>query len=115
MKILLGIAIVLVAVVAVVAIVGALLPRAHTATRAATYRKSPAELYAVVRDVASAPSWRSGVETVEVLPPREGRPYYRETTRHGVVTYRILEDRAREKLVTEIADVDLPYGGTWTF
>ena len=115
MKILLGLIFVLVALVAVIAVVGALLPRAHTATRAATYRKPPAELHALLRDVAAAPAWRSDVKSVEVLPPRDGRDYYRETTRHGTVTYRVLEDRPGELRVTEIADLDLPYGGTWTF
>jgi hypothetical protein len=31
------------------------------------------------------------------------------------VTYAVLEDRAPEKLVVQIADDHLPYGGTWTY
>jgi hypothetical protein len=103
------------AIITLVAIVGSFLPRAHVATRSAAYAKSPAELYAIARDFAAAPTWRSGVKSTELLPPREGRVCYRETSRHGAITYVVLEDRPGEKLVTEIADRDLPFGGTWTF
>ena len=31
------------------------------------------------------------------------------------MTYLVREERAGERLVVEIADENLPYGGTWTF
>ena len=68
-----------------------------------------------MRDFAAAPTWRSDVKSIELLPPRDGGVCYRETTNHGAITYRVLEDRPGEKLVTEIADKNLPFGGTWTF
>jgi uncharacterized membrane protein len=105
----------LVVLVAVIAIIGACLPRVHTATRRATYAKPAAQLYGIVRDFAAAPSWRSGLKSIEILSPREGRVCFRETSAHGPITYVVIEDRPGEKLTTEIADRDLPFGGTWTF
>src|SRR5947209_6615952 len=92
---------------ALAAIVGAWLPREHVATRSATYRRRPVELYAVVRDWAKMPLWRTGVQSVELLPAK-GRPGYREITRHGTVPYVVLEDRPGDRLVMQIADDQLP-------
>ena len=97
------------------ALIGALLPRVHAASRVARFRASPAELYAVARVFAAAPTWRSNVRSVELLARRDGRVHYRETTAHGAVTYAVLDDRPAERLVTEIVDPDLSYAGTWTF
>ncbi len=105
----------LVALVAVIAIVGALLPRDHTATRAAQFRQPPTALFAVVRDFAALPSWRGDLKSVELVPARDGLVCYREVSRHGPITYVVREERAAERLVLEIADDNLPYGGRWTF
>jgi hypothetical protein len=113
LALLLGLAVA--AAVVLVAAIGALLPRRHVATRAARYRVPRAELYSIVRTFDHTPTWRSGIRGVELLPADESRPRFRERSRHGNITYRVLEDRPTEKLVLEIADADLPFGGTWTF
>jgi hypothetical protein len=95
--------------------VGLLLPRDHVATRHASYHQSPTALYDAVRDIAKLTEWRTGLKSAEPLPPENGRARYREVSGHGPVTYRILEDKPAERLVLEIANDDLPYGGTWTF
>lgn len=105
----------LVALVAVIAVIGALLPRDHTATRAAQFRQTPAALFAIARDFAALPSWRGDLKSVELLPARNGAACYREVSKHGPVTYLVREERAGERLVLEIADEGLPYGGRWTF
>ncbi len=104
-----------VAVVAVVAGIGALLPREHVASRKVRLKQSPETLFAVMRDFAAAPGWRTGLKSVTLLPPREGRPAYLEETRHGAVTYVVIDERRPQRLVVEIADTALPYGGAWTF
>jgi uncharacterized protein YndB with AHSA1/START domain len=114
-KILLLVLGILVGLLVVITVIGALLPREHTASRQAAYRRPAAELYAAVRDIAALPQWRTGLKSAESLPPEEGRARFREVSGHGPVTYRVLEDRPGERLVLEIADLDLPYGGTWTF
>jgi hypothetical protein len=96
-------------------LIGALLPKRHEATRAAVYRRSPGELYAAIREFAAMASWRTGLERVELLPPREGRACFREISPHQSITYLVLEDRPPERLVTRIADEALPFGGTWTY
>jgi hypothetical protein len=77
---------VLVAVVAIVAGIGYSLPVKHVATRSVRLRRPPEDVWAVIIDPP-----KDGVryEQVEAVPPR--------------------------KLVTRIADKNLPYGGTWTY
>ena len=99
----------------VIAIIGAMLPREHEVTREARFKCAPSVLFAVVRDFAGYPAWSAGVQAVEILPPVNGRASHRVTSRDGRITYLVIEDRPAEKLVLEIADENLPYGGTWTF
>lgn len=106
---------VLVVLVAVVMLIGAFLPREHRATRAATFRQPPEKLFATVRDFAAQASWRGELKSVELLLPENGVVRYREVTRHGPVTYRVKEERPGTRLVMEIADENLPFGGTWTY
>lgn len=115
MKYLLFVPLALGLLVALLALVGTLLPREHTATRVAAFRQPPAVIYAAVRDFAGQSAWRSAVKAVELLPPRAGAVSYREIGRDGAVTYVVREERPGEKLVVEIADENLPYGGRWIF
>ena len=105
----------LAATLAVVALVGALLPRDHVASRAARFHRPPAALYATMREFAAQPAWRTDLQRVEILPPLDGRQRHREITRHGPITYILREDRTAERLVIETADDGLPFGGRWTF
>ncbi|HVS51677.1 MAG TPA: SRPBCC family protein [Opitutaceae bacterium] len=102
-------------IVALMALIGAFLPREHVATRRASYARPAAELYRIARDFAAAPTWRTDLKSVELLPPRDGRVSFRETSRHGAIAFVVREDRPGERIVTEIADPDLPFGGTWTY
>jgi len=89
--ILLGVA-ALAALVAFIAVVGALLPRDHVASRTLTTRRPPAAVWALVSDAAfakDATGQSVAVETVESQPP--------------------------QRLVTRMADPNQPFGGTWTF
>lgn len=106
---------VLVGVVALVAIVGALLPREHAASRRAHYRESPEALWAVITDYQSFSTWRTTVKKVEPLPAKGGRTGWRETDNHGqAIPYEVVESVPSQKMVTRIADPKLPFGGTWT-
>lgn len=114
MKWILIIATALVLLGIVIAVIGALLPRAHTASCATTIHRSPDAVFAAIRDFGAHPAWRRGVNAIELLPPRDGHVSYREKSRHGAITYVVLEDMPGQRLVTKIADEDLPFGGTWT-
>ncbi|HLK67288.1 MAG TPA: hypothetical protein VKU19_27825 [Bryobacteraceae bacterium] len=103
----------LVVLVGLVALVGAMLPSRHHATRRARYRVSPEALYAVI---AGPPDWRTGVEKFGVLPEEDGRKrWWEEDTHHQKVTYELVEASPPSRLAVRIADKGLPFGGTWTF
>jgi polyketide cyclase/dehydrase/lipid transport protein len=105
----------LAALLLVMAAIGAVLPRAHQATRAADFRQPPAVLYGLVRDFATATPWRSDVLRAELLPPADGYARFQETSRHHTITYLVMEDRPPGRLTMKIADENLPYGGSWTY
>ncbi len=115
MKWILLTAAVLVALVALMAVVGALLPRGHVASCVARFKQPRQALWQALTDPAAMPSWRPDVKKVERLPDREGKPVWREIGSHGAITLEVTESSPEARLVTRIADPDLPFGGTWTY
>jgi hypothetical protein len=102
---------VIVVAFAIMSFIGSRLPLGHTATRSMRVQRSPAVVYAAVRDFQSFPKWRRDVKRVEIL----GAAQFREHASHGAVTYDVVEDIPAQKLVTRIADKDLGYTGSWTY
>jgi uncharacterized membrane protein len=98
----------------IAALIGSRLPVAHMATRSIFLPWSCHEVYAVVRDVSSSPSWRSDVKSVELLGKHNGKLNYREHGKQGDVTYELVEDIPDQKIVTRIVDENLGYSGSWT-
>ncbi|MCK6458986.1 MAG: SRPBCC family protein [Planctomycetes bacterium] len=115
MKIALIVLAVLLAVVVVLLIVGLFVPRSHVASRSALFAASPQRVWAVLVDTGKAPEWRTGLDSVEALPPLDGKRRYREVSGFGAVTYVVEEERAPERLVGRIADEGLGFGGSWTW
>ena len=99
----------------IVALIGWRLPKSHVASRSILLRQSPQEVYAVVRDFASAPKWRSDVKQMEVEAPQGGPVYFREVGKNGTVNYELVEDVPGQRMVTRIRDTDLGYSGQWTY
>lgn len=106
---------VLVGLVALTWIVGAFLPREHKATRSAHFAVAPEQLFSIITDAPSYPSWRSGVSSVEDLPPVNGKMRWREHTSDGKMEYELSEMVSPSRVVTTIVSKDLPYGGSWVF
>jgi uncharacterized protein YndB with AHSA1/START domain len=105
-----------VALIATVFLIGSLLPKQHTATRAARFRKPPETVWSAITDYSKFPEWRKGVTQVEVLPSVNGQPSWREFDKYGhSLPFEIDESKAPQRLVTRIADPNLPFGGTWTY
>jgi hypothetical protein len=99
--------------VGLVAMVGAMLPSRHQATRRARYKVSPEALYAVI---AGPPDWRTGVKDYGVLPEQDGRKrWWEEDAHRQKITYEMVEEQPPSRLAVRIADRGLPFGGTWTF
>lgn len=115
MKLVIIIVAVIVGVPALVFVTGALLPQQHVATREITVRVSPGEVYAAVRDFASAASWRPNLKRITILEPVDGKPRFREEFNYGAINYEVLEDSQPRRLVTRVLDRDLGYFGTWTY
>jgi Polyketide cyclase / dehydrase and lipid transport len=104
------------AVAALAALVGALLPKAHSASRRATFRRSPETLWRVLTDHAAMASWRTDLRKIERLPDRDGHEVWQETDKRGrKLPLETIEAVPPRRLVGRIADPTLPFGGTWTF
>lgn len=99
----------------VVALVGSRLPPEHVASRSLFLRRSPQDVYAVVRDFGSAPRWRSDVKQVDVETQPNGPVYFREVGSNDTVNYELVEDIPGTRMVTRIRDTDLGYSGQWTY
>ena len=113
MKIVLIIVGLLVLFVIVAAVIGAMLPQKHHASRKARYRATPEALYAVI---AGPPDWRTGVKSFGVLPEKNGRKqWWEEDTHRQKITYELVEDAPPRRLATRIVEPGLPFGGAWTF
>ena len=95
----------------IMALIGSMLPKAHVASRSILLHRTPQDVYAVVRDFSSAPSWRADVKRIEVETP----VYFREEGKHGTVNYELVEDVPAQRMVTRIRDTDLGYSGQWTY
>ena len=99
----------------IVALIGSRLPKSHVASRSIHLRRSPQDVYAVVRDFNSAPKWRADLKRIEVEAPPGGPVYFREEAKHGTVNYELVEDVPAQRMVTRIRDTDLGYAGQWTY
>src|SRR5689334_4408157 len=109
--IVLGIVAGLLLLAGIMALIGSMLPKSHVASRSILLHRSPQDVYAVVRDFASAPKWRADVKRIEIETP----VYFREEGKHGTVNYELVEDVPAQRMVTRIRDTDLGYGGQWTY
>jgi polyketide cyclase/dehydrase/lipid transport protein len=105
----------IVLLVGIMALIGSQLPRTHVASRSLPLRKSPQEVYAVIRDFASTPKWREDVKQVDVEVAQGGQVYFREVAKHGTVNYELTKDVPGQRMVTRIRDTDLGYAGQWTY
>jgi Polyketide cyclase / dehydrase and lipid transport len=113
MKWILYAGIILAAIVAVIVVIGAMLPKGHVATRSASYRRPPEDVWAVI---TGDPRWRSDVQGYHPQQPRNGHRTWKELDRRGSgVTFEEVEAIPPQRLVVRIADEKLPFGGAWTY
>jgi hypothetical protein len=106
---------ILLALVVATVVMGYMLPQQHTASRAVSLRQKPSDVFALISDFKAGPSWRPEVQRVELLPDANGQTSFREESENGVLTMTVVELKPPERLVTQIADKDLPFGGRWIF
>lgn len=114
-RVVMGLALVvalLVVVLGALAVVGAMQPREHEVSRTVQLDAPPAAVFAILEDVAAYPCWRTEVDTVEVLQTQPLR--FIEHSDDDSLRFRVIEREENQRLVVQIDDEDLPFGGGWT-
>lgn len=114
MKLVLTVVVAIVALVAVVWCIGLVIPRQHVAARSALFSKSPQQVWALLGNLPGYSHWAPEVTGVKRLADHEGHPVYALEGKWAMP----LEIEAAEpprRMVTRIADPNLPFGGTWTW
>ena len=106
---------VVVAFAVFIVVVGALLPRDHVATLSARISAPPTAVWAAITDPSGFTTWRSDVTRIEMVGSTPSGPSWREHSRHGAITMVIEVAEPPRRLVTRIADENLPFGGRWEF
>lgn len=95
-----------------VIIIGLLLPVKHIASASKIYNATPEKIWVLIITIAEYPSWRRELKGVEILDKKS----WKEIDNYGkTITYKIIESKRNEKLITRIVTQDLPFGGSWTF
>lgn len=115
MKIALFIVLALVALVTSVALVGALLPRHHVASRAAQYRTPADTLWRTLSDFERMPAWAPELTRVERLADQNGHPVWLHVGSSWTAPMEVTEFSPPHRFTMRIADPKLPFGGTWTY
>jgi len=115
LKIFLVVVVALTALIVIVVVAGWCLPKSHVVSRSITLRQRPGTVFELISNFPASPSWRSDVKRVEMLPAENGRIRFCEAGNNGTITYEVVESQPAQRLVTQIADKSLPFGGTWIF
>lgn len=112
MKTVLLIAGLVVALIAIVFMIGAMLPKRHTATRTVFIRATPEQVF---RFIAGPQDWRTDLKQYSVAE-ENGRALIIETDKHGqTITYEVVQSQAPNLLKRTLRDKSLPFGGSWTW
>jgi uncharacterized protein YndB with AHSA1/START domain len=120
MKWLVLIVVAIAALIVAVVVIGALLPKDHTVTRAIRLKQPPAAVWQAITDYTKFPEWRHDVERVEPLPASFSaggtKSGWVETVKGaGRIPLEITQSVPPQRLVTHIADPNLPFGGDWIY
>lgn len=108
-------AFILLGLLAAVTLMGWAIPKAHTVTRAGRFHQSPEKVWRAITDVDAMPGWRKGVTSVRRMPDRDGLPAWVEIGSFGEIPLETQESRPPQRLVVQIADPKLPFGGLWLY
>ncbi len=105
---------VLAAIAMGVVVAGMSLPQNHVAVRTTHLSAPPETVWALISNAAEFPSWRSNVDSVEVIKTG-ALPVWREISKGERMTYEAVVFQAPTHMVTRITDKGLPFGGSWDF
>jgi len=96
-----------------IVVIGALLPQTHSVSRSIALHHPADSVWALI---SGPPTWRPDVTSYQELPPHDGHRMWRETDKHSqTITFDAVESVPPRRLVTQIADAKLPFGGSWVY
>jgi hypothetical protein len=102
--------------VTVVVVIGLLLPQNHSSSRTARFKQPAEAVWRAISDHANEPAWRTDIAKKERLDDINGRAAWCETSKRGErMTFEMIAVEPPRRLVSRIADRNLPFGGTWTY
>ncbi|MFN7972266.1 MAG: SRPBCC family protein [Acidobacteriota bacterium] len=104
-----------VVLVLALAATGFCIPRTHVAASRIRVNATPTAVFQLLEDRRGATSWRADLTSVEILPDHDGHPVFRETGSVGPMTLEVVLAEPPRKMITQIADPDLPFGGRWIY
>ena len=94
---------------------GSLLPVAHTAQVGIELRQPPAAIFQAITDVASYPSWRSGVDSIRVVTTAP-RLRWRESGAQGTIEFEQVAATPDRTVTARIQGArEQGFGGSWTW
>ncbi len=96
-------------------IAGSMLPKGHVASRTLRLKQPPEAVWKAITDYESMTSWRADLTAIARMPDRAGRAVWKETMGGMEIPLADAVVEPPRKLVREIADASLPFGGTWTY
>jgi hypothetical protein len=115
-KFALRVLVVLALLLLVIVVYGTMVPVRHRAASMARYEQSREALWAVLADLPGQAEWRSGVERVERLPDRDGRPVWMVHAGRRSMPLVVTESvEPRWLLVTTPRDAGLSFSGSWAW
>ena len=115
-RILISIALLLLAVIGGTGLWGVFIPVGHKAASQVTLTAPPESVYAVIRDIKALPSWWKEVSAVEPVHRNDDWERWQETTDGMAMTLIVSEEVPDQRLVTTIDTAGHPpFGGTWTY
>jgi uncharacterized protein YndB with AHSA1/START domain len=98
-----------------VVVVGYALPKRHVASRTVVVAQPADRVWRAITHVEAMPTWRSGIQRVELTSADSLRPAWREVSKNGTISFEVVESVPQRRLVSRIADRNLPFGGSWTY
>lgn len=94
---------------------GMLLPQDHVAARTVTIAAPPERVFALISNVDTYMTWRSSLDGIERVPDDGKGVRFVEKAGGDRILFRIEALEPNARMVTRIADPNLPFGGSWTF
>jgi hypothetical protein len=115
-RILLTILLIVMGVGAIAYVDGLTLPVNHSVSVTGVIQAPPAQVFALITDVAHGNTWRPAVKGVTVLPPDQGRDHWVEDLGYGsTMTFLATRTDAPARREVLLDDPNASYGGTWIY